>query len=60
MLTNFFWITVVSFNNKKCDELKQMHELQIIRTMWFGDNFTKKLLHCKKSALEVGLIEPKH
>ena len=60
MLTNvFFGCGIVSFNNKQCEELKNIFELPIIRKMKLGDNFPRKLLHMKKSASGVGLIEPK-
>ena len=59
MLTNvFFGCGIVNFTKKQCDELKKIYELPIIRKMRLGDNFPRKLLYVKKSALGVGLIEP--
>ena len=59
MLTNVFLCGIMSFNKKQSEELKTIFELIIIRKMWLGDNFPRKLLCVKKSALGVGLIEPK-
>ena len=49
----------MSFNKKQCEELKNIFELPTVRKMGLGNNFPRKLLHVKKSALGVGLIEPK-
>ena len=49
----------MNFSKKQCDELKQTYELQIIRKIKLGDNFPRKLSYVRKSALGVGLIEPK-
>ena len=59
ILTNvFFGCGIVNFTKKQCDELKKIYELPIMRKMGLGDNFPRKLLCVKKSALGVGLIEP--
>ena len=50
----------MSFNKKQCEELKNIFELPTVRKMGLGNNFPRKMLHVKKSALGVGwLIEPK-
>ena len=60
MLKNvFFGCGIVSFNEKQCEELKNIFELPKIKNMGLGDNFPRKMLHVKKSALGVGLIDPK-
>ena len=48
----------MSFNKKQCEELKKIFELPV-RKMGLGNNFPRKLLYVKKSALGIGLIEPK-
>ena len=42
---------IAKFAKKQCDELKKTCELPIVRKMGLGDNFPRKLLHAKKSAL---------
>ena len=59
MLTNvFFGCGIVRFNKKHCEGLKKTHELPLIRKMKLGDKFPRKLLHVRKSALSIGLVEP--
>ena len=49
----------MNFSKKQCDELEQTCELLIIRNTKLGDNFPRRLLHLRKSTLEVVSIEPK-
>ena len=59
MVTNvFFGCDVTRLNKKQCDELKNTCELPLTRKMKLGDKFTRKLLHVRKSALGIGLVEP--
>ena len=60
MLTNaIFGRGIVSFDKKRCEELKNTCVFHIVRKMGLGNNFPIKLPHVKKSALWVGLFEPK-
>ena len=38
---------------KKCDELKQTHELPIIRKIRLGDNFARKHFACEKVSIRI-------
>ena len=49
---------IVWFNKKQSEELKNIYELPLIRKMKLGDKFPGKLLHIRKSALRIGLVEP--
>ena len=48
MLANvFFGCVIVSFNKKKCEELKKIFELPTARNMKLGDDFPRKPSHVK-------------